>query len=234
MKFEGLAEAHGIRRYKRFLADVIMPDGSELTVHCANSGRMTSCFEEGALVYLSHSGNPKRKHAYTLELVKMPESYVAVNTQRANEVATEWIANGGLDLIGIPKSWKREVRYPGDSRSRMDIWVEAADGVNYAVEVKSCTLAHQGKAMFPDAPTERGRKHLQELMGLAQNGSLKPIVLFTILRNDVIDFMPADHIDAKFAELLQQAVSVGVEVWVLSVNTTPAGLTPHKAYRWQG
>lgn len=223
MKFDNLVKATAVRRYKRFLTDCILESGDEITVHCPNSGRMTGCIEEGAEVRLSISDNPKRKYSHTLELVKMPESWICVNTGNANKAGAEFVENGLIPELSDFTSVKREVTYPF-SKSRVDLELTKDNGERCFVEIKSCTLVEDGVAMFPDAPTVRGQKHVKELMELPNHG-IKPVILFLIMRNDAKTFKAAEHIDPKFTELLSQAVENNVEVLAYHVDTSPNGLT---------
>jgi sugar fermentation stimulation protein A len=223
MNFDNLVKATAVRRYKRFLTDCTLDDGTEITVHCPNSGRMTGCIEEGAEVRLSVSDNPKRKYSHTLELVKMPDSWVCVNTGNANKVGAEFVEKGLIPELKEVVSVKCEVTYPF-SKSRVDLELTKESGERCFVEIKSCTLVEEGMAMFPDAPTVRGQKHLKELMELPKYG-IKPVVLFLIMRNDAKTFKAANHIDPKFAELLTEVAKNGVEVLAYHVVTSPDGLT---------
>ncbi len=205
-----------VKRYKRFLADCILENGEEITAHCPNSGRMTGCVAEGAPVILSKSDNPKRKYAHTLELVKMPSSWVCANTNQANRVGFEAIRDGLISELAGYENIKAEVTYP-QSKSRVDIELTDEKLGRCFVEIKSCTLVEDGVAMFPDAPTVRGQKHLDELVEIKQLG-IRPVVLFLIMRNDAQSFTPAKEIDPKFAEKLSSAVAKGVEVLAYHVD----------------
>ncbi len=222
MNFNDLIKAKAVRRYKRFLADCILENGEHITVHCPNSGRMTGCIEEGAEVRLSLSDNKKRKYPHTLELVKMPDSWICVNTGNANKAGAEFVAQGLIPELSDFDLVKREVTYPF-SKSRVDLELSNGVGRRCFVEIKSCTLVDGGLAMFPDAPTERGRKHIAELMQLHDYG-IEPVILFMIMRNDAKVFKAADHIDPEFAVLLAEAVKNGVQVLAYHVDTSPDGL----------
>ena len=217
-----MTKATAIKRYKRFLTDCTLESGEEITVHCPNSGRMTGCIEEGAPILISKSPNLKRKYAYTLELVKMPDSWICVNTQQANRVGAEILEAGLIPELQGYQSCRREVTYP-NCTSRVDIVLTDELGHECFVEIKSCTLVENGIAKFPDAPTVRGQKHLDDLVNLIPLG-IRPVVLFLVLRNDAKSFEPAVDIDPKFAAKLRQAHQAGVEVLAYHIETSPGGL----------
>jgi sugar fermentation stimulation protein A len=183
---------------------------------------MTGCIAPGAPILLSHSENPKRKYSYTLELVKMPSSWVCVNTQQANRVGLECLEAGLIpELRGYVK-FQREVVYP-NCKSRVDVVLTDECGNQCFVEIKSTTLVEDGVAKFPDAPTVRGQKHLDDLASLVTLG-IRPVVLFLVLRNDALSFEPAYEIDPIFAQKLRDVSQGGVEVLAYHVETSPQGL----------
>lgn len=145
-----------IRRYQRFLTDVRLEDGSEVTAHCPNSGRMLACCEPGRPVYLSFHDNPKRKLRYTWELIKMPASLVGVNTMVPNRLVFQSIPAGKIDALGGYPEVSREVHI--GNGSRLDLLLKKGNGEACYVEVKNCTLVEEGIARFPDAITSRGWK----------------------------------------------------------------------------
>ncbi len=208
-----------MRRYKRFLVDVIFPDGQRQTIYCPNTGRMTSCLRDGCDVLLSESSNPARKYKYTLELTKPSSSWVGVNTGRTNSLVAEALHKGIIKELDFT-SLKAEIKV--SDKSRLDFLLKNDDDSIY-VEVKNCTLACDGVAMFPDAPTSRGSKHLGELMRLKEGGH-RAVIFFCVQRQDVQSFSPADHIDRKYGDALRQAVQVGVEVLAYQANVRPDGV----------
>jgi sugar fermentation stimulation protein A len=212
-----------VRRYKRFLADVTLDDGREVTVHCANSGAMTGCFEPGWRAFLSTSDNPRRKHRHTLELVHNGRCHIAVNTQRANHVAAEAATSGlvcGLDGDG---ELRREVAPPGDVGTRLDLVWRTGTTTTW-IEVKSVTLVDgRGRAAFPDAVTVRGRRHLEVLERLRRGGD-NAVLLFVILRSDGDGFAPAAAIDPAYAAALSRAAGAGVRVLTLRTAIDPTGI----------
>jgi len=212
---------HGIliKRYKRFLADVRLDDGSEVIAHCTNSGSMKSCLENGAEVYLTPEADPKRSTRFTWEMIKINGKWVGINTGNPNKLAFEAISSGKIqDLTGYTKV-TREVVF-GDSR--FDIFAEN-DSEKCFIEVKNVTLKEGRYALFPDSVTTRGQKHLKTLMEVKANG-MRAVMLYIVQRTDVEIFAPAKEIDPDYAKVLKQAVDSGVEVVVLQVEVTPEGI----------
>ena len=203
-----------IKRYKRFLADVELEDGTVITAHCPNSGRMTECQGEDWKALLSPAKNPNRKLKYTWELVHNGKCWICVNTQRANEVAYEAVCNDQIPELAGYSDIEREKKY--GTNSRIDILLREADRLCY-VEVKSVTFTHAGKYTFPDAPTERGRKHLDELIDMKNMGH-RAVMLFIVMRSDALGFKAADHIDPEYAVKLEAAKKAGVEVLVYNTS----------------
>jgi sugar fermentation stimulation protein len=199
-----LKSATLIQRYKRFLADVITPEGETLTLHCPNTGAMTGCATPGDTVWYSTSTNLKRKYAHTWELTQTRQgAFICVNTQQANALTKEAILADRLAELTGYSSLKSEVKY-GAERSRIDFLLQAEDRRNCYIEVKSVTLAEQQSGYFPDAVTLRGQKHLRELMSVAASGD-RAVILFAVLHSAVEHFSPARHIDEEYARLLSDA-----------------------------
>lgn len=212
---------HGIliKRYKRFLADIKLDDGTEVVAHCTNSGSMKSCLENGAEVYLTQVTDPKRKTKFTWEMIKIGGSWVGINTGNPNKLAFEAISAGTIpDLTGYTKVM-REVVF-GDSR--FDVFAENETEKCF-VEVKNVTLKEGNYALFPDAVTTRGQKHLKTLMEVKKNG-MRAMMLYIVQRTDVEVFAPASEIDPEYAKALKLAVVAGVEVIVIQVEVTPEGI----------
>jgi sugar fermentation stimulation protein A len=203
------------KRYKRFLADVSLPDGSLVTAHCPNSGSMTASCEPGRPVYLSLSDNPKRKLKYTWELIEMPTSLVGVNTLVPNRLVFHEIQTGHIPPLAGYDALSREVKV--GAHSRLDLMLENTEGERCYVEVKNCTLVEGKIARFPDAVTERGRKHLSELQKLVRNGD-RCMMFYLIQRMDAVAFKPADDIDPAYGKALRQAVKDGVEILAYDVK----------------
>lgn len=200
-----------VRRYKRFLADVRLADGSTVTAHCPNSGKMTACCTTGSPVYLSRQDSPKRKLKYTWELISMPGSLVGVNTNVPNRLTAESIAAGAVAELQGYEIVRREVKV--GERSRLDLLLTGPERRPCYVEVKNCTLVENGVAAFPDAVTSRGQKHLEELETLVSTGN-RCVMFFLIQRMDARVFQPADRIDPAYSEGLRRAAQKGVEILV--------------------
>ena len=209
-----------LKRYKRFLVDVRLDDGTTLTAHCPNTGAMLSCSAPGSRVCLSHSDNPSRKYPHTLEMVAEGGSWVGVNTARTNALVTEAILGGAIDELAGAEHVAREVT---TSRgTRLDLRVDGSGGGTY-VEVKNCSLAIDGCAMFPDAVTSRGTRHLEELMRLAGTGQ-RAAVFFLVMRMDATRFAPARAIDPTYGEALARACRSGVLALAYQARVTPEGI----------
>lgn len=217
-----LFEAQLIRRYKRFLADVRLADGRELTVHCPNTGSMLNCAEPGSRVWVSLQSKPGRKLPGTWELVETaPGELACIHSARANRVVAAALAAGWVTpLVGYGKQ-RAEVSLPG-IESRFDFLL--ADPGECVVEVKSVTLAMgAGLGAFPDAVSLRGQKHLRALLEVVVTGR-RACLLFCVMHAGISRVRPADQIDPEYGRLLRAAVAGGVEVHALSVIPTPAGL----------
>jgi sugar fermentation stimulation protein A len=210
MVFEPLLHGKLIKRYKRFLADIILDDGSEITAHVPNSGRMTSTIEEGCDVWVSHHDNPKRKLKYTLELTNVEDSMICTNTGVANKLGVEAIQDGTIKELQGYASLKTEQKY--GQNSRIDILLENENQKCF-VEIKSVTLKLEDSLAFPDAVTSRGAKHLDELISMVQNGD-RAVMLYIVQRTDKLSFRIANEIDTKYDEAFKKAIKMGVEVLV--------------------
>ncbi len=203
-----LIEGRLIRRYKRFLVDVKLAGGQLVTAHTANPGRMQGLMEPGSRVWLSYHDNPKRKLAYSWQLVKVGRYLVGVDPIRANALVAEAIRRGVISELSGYDSLRREVAL---GASRIDLLLERP-GERCYVEVKSVTLRMpDGLGLFPDAVSERGRKHLLELASAVTNGD-RAVLCFVVQRGDVQVVAPADHIDPAYGESLRAVVAAGVEV----------------------
>lgn len=212
MKFSPpLEQGIFLRRYKRFFAEVGLPDGEVLTLHCANTGSMRNCQVSGAPCWFSRSADPRRKLPGTLEIVTTGDGRLAgVNTGRANRLVEEAIAVGSIEALRGYESVRREVRY-GEENSRIDFLL-AGDGKPCYVEVKSVTLSlGDARAAFPDTVTRRGAKHLRELEGMAAAGA-RAVLLFCAQLSDIDVVVPAADLDPDYALALRQARRRGVEV----------------------
>jgi sugar fermentation stimulation protein A len=207
-----------IRRYKRFLADVALADGTQTTVHCPNSGSMAGCAAPGSRVLLSRSTNPARKYCYTWELVEADGNWVGINTGLPNRLAREAIEAGVIsELLGYDQI-RQEVAY--GTNSRIDLLLTGEKGLCY-LEIKNVTLVEGAKALFPDAVTTRGQKHLRELMQVVAAGH-RGVTLFMVQRQDAVSLSPADAIDPVYGQLLRRAAESGVELLAYQALVSPA------------
>lgn len=227
MRFPPLTPAVLERRYQRFLADCRLGTGDRVTAHCPNSGSMLTCSTPGQSVLLSHDPRPHRKLAYTWELYDSGASWVCINTQRPNAVAAEAIGLGTVPELAGYATLRREVPYQG--RHRVDILLEDPERTPCYVEVKSCTLlGDDGVIRFPDAVTERGRRHLDALMAEIGKGS-RAVMLFLIGREEGRGFAPADGIDPAYGKALRRARDGGVEILAYRSHITPDSMVLMRA-----
>ena len=217
-----------IQRYKRFLADVVTPNGETLTLHCPNTGAMTGCATPGDTVWYSTSSNIKRKYPHTWEITQTADGeYICVNTLRANQLVKEAISLDFIPELRGYNTLKSEVKY-GSESSRIDFMLQADDRPECYIEVKSVTLAEKDNGYFPDAVTLRGQKHLRELMSVAAAGK-RAVLLFAVLHSAIGRFSPARHIDLKYAQLLNEAQKQGVEVLVYKAELSADNITLRSA-----
>ncbi len=216
-----LKSARLITRYKRFLADVVTPEGDTLTIHCANTGAMTGCAMPGDTVWYSTSDSLTRKYPHSWELTETQQGHwICVNTLRANQLVKEALAAETIAELSGYERCQAEVKY-GAEKSRIDFLLQASDRRNCYIEVKSVTLLHQGKGYFPDAVTIRGQKHLRELSAVAAAGH-RAVLLFAVLHSGIEDVSPARHIDARYADQQVQAQQDGVEILAYRADLSPA------------
>jgi sugar fermentation stimulation protein A len=209
-----------LKRYKRFLADIQLDSGAIVTAHCPNTGKMLTCSTPGSAVYLSQSDKAQRKYAYTLEMIRVEDTWVGVNTARTNKLVAEAILLGRIDELRSVERIAAEVKT--SSHTRLDLHL--IEGTrNIYVEVKTCSLVINGCAMFPDAVTKRGTKHLQELIRLAEEGS-EACIFFLVQRMDADRFTPAVHIDAEYGKNLHEAIAAGVRVLIYQAHVSPQGI----------
>ena len=214
------AEIRGrlLRRYKRFFADIEVPDGRTLTVHCPNPGSMRGLTAPGSSVRCSTSDAPHRKLRHTLEMIRCGRIWVGLHTLRANRVAAKLLGEGALPP------------FQGHTEIRAEVTVEEGTRLDFAlhrpgqsdpvfVEVKSVTLAEGQRARFPDSVTVRGRKHLDTLARLRHQGS-RAALLFVVQRADCDSVEAADDIDPAYGEALRRAAAAGVEIWAVGTRVT--------------
>lgn len=215
-----------VRRYKRFLSDHELDDGSLVTAHCANPGAMTGLAEPGREVWLSPARNPARKLRYSWELVRVGDGLVGINTAHPNAIVAEAVAAGRVPELAGYDSLRREVRY--GKNSRIDLLLEGAGRPPCYVEVKNVHLRRETLAEFPDAVTARGTKHLGELAEVAANGG-RAVMLYLVQREDCPGFTIADDIDPAYAAALARALAAGVEAICYSCKLTPRSVTLDRA-----
>lgn len=214
-----------IKRYKRFLADIVLDTGETITAHCPNTGPMTGISIPNSLVWVSKSDNPKRKLAYTWEMIQIGSAWVGTNTAIPNRVIKLALQQKLLpELADRYRTVRSEVSYGKDKKSRIDFLLTGDDTQPAVyVEVKSVTLSTDNLALFPDTVTTRGQKHLVELTDLVPK--TKAVMLYFINRGDCDIFAPSDSCDPKYGELLRQAVAKGVEVLPYRFEISPQGIS---------
>jgi len=210
-----LKKATLIKRYKRFLADVILEEGTVTTMHVANTGAKTGCATSGDTAWFSTSDNTKRKYSRSWELCHHnQQDWICVNTIRANQLVEEALQAGKISSLKGFSTLRREVKY-GSENSKIDFLLQYNDTssthVDTYIEVKSVTLLESKQGYFPDAVTTRGQKHLRELIELVAQGK-RAVLLFAVLHSGINSVKAAAHIDKKYAQLLNEAREKGVEI----------------------
>ncbi|MBE9154435.1 DNA/RNA nuclease SfsA [Cyanobium sp. LEGE 06113] len=231
-----LVEGVLLKRYKRFLADVQLQDGSVVTAHCPNTGPMTGVLQPGGRVLLRHAPSPSRKLAWTWEQAEVEGAdgqpvWVGINTALPNRLVRAAIEAGCLEpQLGPIGAIRAEVPYGQNRRSRIDLLLTpaagAADQRPIYVEVKNTTWTQGRLALFPDTVTERGQKHLVELTALLPEA--RAVLLPCLSRGDVERFAPGDAADPRYGELFRAALAAGVEVLPCVFRFTASGV------HWQG
>jgi len=199
-----------IRRYKRFLADIQLEDGSELTIHCPNTGSMTGCAQAGTRVYYSQSDNPKRKYPFTWELgLTEAGHWICVNTNIPNKILGEALAANTIPELAGYQQQQAEVRY--GNNSRID-WLLShhSNQPDCYIEVKNVTLLEHHQGFFPDAVSARASKHLQELTAMKKQGQ-RAIIFFVVSHSGINSVAPATHIDPAYGKAFNHALENGVE-----------------------
>jgi sugar fermentation stimulation protein A len=211
-----------VQRYKRFLADIALDDGREITAHCPNPGAMLGLNTPGLRAWVSRSADPKRKLAHTLELVEADGGLVGINTMHPNRLVAEALAADHFPELTGYATHRREVRY--GTRSRVDFLLEAPDRPPCWLEVKNCHLMRTpGLAEFPDCVAARSTKHLGELEAMVAEGD-RAAVLFVVQRTDCHRFAPARDCDPAFASALKRVQANGVEVYVYACEIDVTGV----------
>lgn len=217
MKYGYVADAVFLQRPNRFIAQVLL-HGQEETVHVKNTGRCKELLVPGAKVYLEKGKNPARKTAWDLIAVEKGDRLINMDSQLPNKVAEEWLAQGGF---GHFSQLFREQTW---GASRLDFCLKDSHRIKY-VEVKGVTLEEGGKVYFPDAPTARGTKHLEELTRIRQEG-MEAAVLFVVQMNGVSSFSPNGATDPAFSDALRRAADAGVEIAAIDCLVRPDEVTP--------
>lgn len=222
MKFpDPLIKGRLIKRYKRFLTDVELADGTVVVAHCANSGSMESVKEPGAEVWISPARNPDRKLRYTWEMIRIGDTLVGINTSLPNMIVSEAIEAGRVPELAGYASLRREVKY--GKNSRIDILLEDDVKPMCYVEIKNTTMRRDlegGPVEFPDAVTSRGAKHLVELADMVKDGH-RAVMFYLVQREDADAFTVARDIDPAYAEGLEIAMKSGVEVVCYACALSP-------------
>jgi len=252
IKWPPLVRGTLIKRYKRFMADVrldsavdksnsqtrpqsqkankgLAEGGVVVTAHCPNSGSMMESAEPGRPVYLSRHNNPKRRLKYTWEMIEMPASLVGVNTMVPNRLVKASIEAGKVPGLADFENVRPEVKY--GENSRIDLLLEKGNSRCF-VEIKNCTLVNDGVALFPDAVTSRGLKHLKELQNQVRLGDRR-VMFYLVQRMDAERFRPANHIDPAYGRELRKAVNYGVEIMVYDVFLDTEGIRLNKALPYE-
>ncbi len=221
MKIPLRADLRGIllRRYKRFLADIETHDGELITVHCPNPGAMTGCSTPGSQIRCSTSDNPKRKLRHTLEMIRVGRSWVGLQPMHANRLVKSALEAGEIAKLRGYRDVRPEVKVPGGSRLDFMLNDHPRRLEPLYIEVKSVTLADRGVARFPDAVTTRGRRHMDTLSRLRDQGA-RAVVLFVVQRVDCDVMEPAEAIDPEYALALRLACANGVEAIAVQARVT--------------
>lgn len=216
-----------LRRYKRFLCDVRLDDGREITAHCPNPGSMLSLIDGSPQrVWLTPHDDPKRKLQWTLEILSVGETLVCVNTMRPNGLARQAITDGLQPVLGGYDEIRREVKY--GQNSRIDLLLTGPNRPDCYVEVKGVTMSRAtGLLEFPDSVTKRGAKHLDELTEMVRQGH-RAVMFYLVMRDDGQSFKLAEDIDPTYAEAFRRARSAGVEAVAQACVISPEAIYPDR------
>ncbi|NBO31163.1 MAG: DNA/RNA nuclease SfsA [Cyanobacteria bacterium WB6_1B_304] len=225
-----LLQGYLIKRYQRFLADIQLESGEVITAHCPNTGPMTGVCEVGSRVQVSHHQNPKRKLAYTWEMIEVKQGdndcpvWVGINTALPNRVVQLAIQHQLIPELGTIIQIQWEVAYGQDGKSRIDLLLTGEPGERpIYLEIKNTTWSQGDLALFPDTVTTRGQKHLRELMMLPPD--CRAVMLYFINRGDCRRFAPGDTADPTYGMLLRNAMAQGVEVLPCRFFISPLGIS---------
>ncbi len=213
------------KRYKRFLADVLLENGQVVTAHCPNTGSMKTCGSPGDQIILSHNPSPKRKLDYSWEYTVNDHGFIGINTQRPNQVVFEALQKGLIGELSSYDSIHREVKYHQNSRIDFLLKDSKEKLADCYLEVKNATLeGPEQSVLFPDAVTARGQKHLRDLTAMKQQG-FRAILFFFVNRPNILTCEIAKDIDPIYYEQLGIAIQSGVEVMAYSANSSLGGIT---------
>jgi len=217
MRYLNVISGRFLARINRFVAKVEI-NGQIETVHVKNTGRCRELLIVGAEVYLEKGTNPNRKTAYDLIAVRKGDRLINMDSQAPNHVFREWAEKGGIlpDVTEL----RNEYSYGG---SRLDFCLTTPEGLHF-VEVKGVTLEENGRTRFPDAPTERGIKHIRELQRAVEEGH-RATLFFVVQMQDVVSVSPNDETHPAFGAALREAAATGVEVRACDCTVTPDSLT---------
>jgi sugar fermentation stimulation protein A len=221
VQFGQLVEGRLVRRYKRFLADVVLPGGDIVTVHCPNTGAMTGCIEPDARVWLSVSPSPSRKYPHTWELVETSRGIACIHSAKANTVVREAFSAGRVPGFAAYPEIRPEVKYAQGSRA--DLLLSGDEGRVF-VEIKSVTLCRDGGVgLFPDAVSERGRRHLEALQSVL-DARTRALLIFCVMHTGIEAVSAAGEIDPQYRSTLAEAIAAGVELLAFATEISPAGV----------
>lgn len=223
MEFESpLIEAKLVRRYKRFLADVVLKGGEQATAHCPNTGSMFGCQEPGSRVWLMRVDNSTRKYPLSWEMVEVSSgAVVGINTHRSNHLVAEALNQGLIGSLDGYQDFRREVSLVGKG-ARLDFLLQGhPTAPDCYLEVKNVTAAAEGGwAFFPDAVSTRAARHLKELTALVEQG-YRAALVYCVQRADVSEVRPANEIDPAYCLALRLAVMTGVEIYAYRADISP-------------
>ena len=215
MKYKNICKAVFLSRSNRFIANVRLENGDTEAVHVKNTGRCRELLREGSTVYLELSDNPDRSTRYDLVAVEKPgKGLFNIDSQAPNAAVKEWLEKQAFDLV------RPEYRYRD---SRIDFYMERGEE-KHLLEVKGCTLERDGVGYFPDAPTERGAKHLRELTSSVEAG-YRAGIAFVVQAECFREVLPNEETDPTFAQAFREAVSAGVEVFFCLCRVAPDEMT---------
>jgi len=219
---EPLLRGHLVKRYKRFLADIMLENDTLITAHCPNSGAMQGLTDPGTPVWVSQSSSPSRKLPYTWQMAEVNGTFVGMNTSNPNELVEEAIYSGIINELQGYETLKREVAY--GKNSRIDILLKyPSENLTY-VEVKNVHLKRGNRAAFPSSVTARGAKHMRELTEMVREGH-KAYIVYVVQRNDCEGFEIAKDIDPVYSEETLKALKNGVEALVYACEVNPTRIT---------